>query len=708
MDAYRLIHGDCLEELRKLPENSVDSLVTDPPAFIDFMDKSWDTTHYLWKYLWLNNSFVDSVKMFLKKTRLESGMDVPSFVHENANIHIEQILTAGSQKSVQCAMLSLSVTNPKTKGFVDLLVLTSQEVRGLLSGLSQNHIVQKDDMAAGDTGNALYAIPLLLPETETTNTVPKSVITNIKKLCSAEKATLLTLTDAQSLNDAIEARIGIELEIEFSNETRDFANAVVKDRSDEKYSVTILRPIDLQKITPYLTLLLCALVATEKSKNIQSYLASNFMECVFKECLRIMKPGAHGLVWAIPRTSHWTATALEDAGFEVRDVVTHITGQGFPKALDISKAIDKAAGVQREKYLKPIAYADSDCWGVPNNNSDGSYESTSFNTHAEKVNIGAGMREHSLPSTPEAKLWQGFGTALKPASEHWILVRKPCSEKTVAANVLKWGCGGLNIDASRIGTSESLKGGQYSGNERQGANCYGKHKNLTPEEFKQPQGRFPANLVLSHNEDCRQICLTSMPPQYKWECTPGCAVAELDRQSGERGNNYRPNHKNHKSVPAGIFGISHSGVAPNDSGGASRFFKTFENDSRFLYCAKASKRERNEGCEGLSEKLWAQSGGAQSALARGETEYHTETQSGYDTVKSSRNHHPTVKPIRLMQYLITMVTPPNGTVLDPFMGSGSTGVAALRSGFKFIGIERESEYMEICKARVEGCIAKIS
>lgn len=123
-----------------------------------------------------------------------------------------------------------------------------------------------------------------------------------------------------------------------------------------------------------------------------------WMTEVMKECLRVMKPGAHGLVWALPRTSHWTATALENAGFEVRDIITHLFGTGFPKSHDISKGIDKANGAERETYLKPIAYPDSDCWGIPNNNSDGSCKASSYDIHSEKVNKGNGMREHSLPS----------------------------------------------------------------------------------------------------------------------------------------------------------------------------------------------------------------------------------------------------------------------------------------------------------------------
>lgn len=269
-----------------------------------------------------------------------------------------------------------------------------------------------------------------------------------------------------------------------------------------------------------------------------------WMTEIMKECLRVLKPGAHGLVWAIPRTSHWTATALEDAGFEIRDVVTHLFGSGFPKS-------------------------------------------------------------HNLEKATEDLRFKGWGTALKPASEHWILVRKPCSEKTVAANVLEYETGGINIDASRINPGELVPGG---GNGK--ANHGGKYGAETNGErdIVQPHtnGRFPANLVLSHNEDCVDVC------------SKRCAVAELDKQSEE-------------------------------SGGASRFF----------YCAKASKKDKGVG-----------------------------------------NTHPTVKSSSLMSYLIKMITPPDGIILDPFMGSGSTGVSAIKESFSFIGIEKETEYFEIATKRI--------
>lgn len=296
-----------------------------------------------------------------------------------------------------------------------------------------------------------------------------------------------------------------------------------------------------------------------------------WMESVMRECLRVMKPGAHGLVWALPRTSHWTATALEDAGFEIRDVVTHLFGTGFPKSLDVSKA-------------------------------------------------GAG------------EAWKGFGTALKPASEHWILVRKPCSEKTVAANVLKWGCGGLNIDGSRVGT-----GGDYTvhnaGSSASGSlNWNSGGKTASSSIHKTTQGRFPANLILDEE-----------------------AAAALDEQSGQsKSVDSIRNNKPSPNLSMSGANLGHVSKSHNDSGGASRFF----------YVAKASKSD-----------------------------------------KGADNTHPTVKSTALMKYLIKLITPPGGVVLDPFTGSGSTGVACAANGNVFIGIERDDSYYNIATSRLEKAYA---
>lgn len=208
-----------------------------------------------------------------------------------------------------------------------------------------------------------------------------------------------------------------------------------------------------------------------------------WMTEVMSECLRVMKPGSHGLVWALPRTSHWTATALEDAGFEIRDVISHIFGQGFPKSLNISKALDKAAGAERG-LIPRIRLGNQ----RPSNTISKGWKNSSDND----------LKSDENAITDSAKQWDGWGTALKPASEHWILVRKPCSEKTVAANVLKWGVGGINIDGCRIGM-ESIKIVLHEGDLMRAVKGGLSHSNP---KYKTNQGRFPANLVLSHSPYC--------------------------------------------------------------------------------------------------------------------------------------------------------------------------------------------------------------
>lgn len=288
---------------------------------------------------------------------------------------------------------------------------------------------------------------------------------------------------------------------------------------------------------------------------------------LWREVLRVLKPGGHVLSFGGTRTYHRMVVNIEDAGFEIRDQIQWIYASGFPKS-------------------------------------------------------------HNLKDK-----WQGLGTALKPAFEPIVLARKPLIG-TVAENVQTFGTGALNIDASRIATTDNLNGGTYSGDRRPSSrNSFGNGvgggvlKNGIGKEYTQPQGRWPANVLF--DEEAAAVL------DEQTEYLHGAGAA---RSSGEFSS-------------SGIFGSAKTGAGHRigDSGGASRFF----------YVAKASKRERGDG-----------------------------------------NHHPTVKPIKLMEYLVRLITPPCGTVLDPFMGSGTTGIAAKNLGFGFVGIERSEEYFEIAKRRI--------
>jgi DNA modification methylase len=377
---------------------------------------------------------------------------------------------------------------------------------------------------------------------------------------------------------------------------------------------------------------------------------------VWQECLRVLKPGGHILAFGGSRTWHRLAVAVEDAGFELRDSIAWLYGSGFPKSLDVSKAIDKNLGAERGKIRV-------DASEVRNPKATGGgrdgVEGATRPWIEKALEVGFHEKDSDTPASPEAQKWEGWGTALKPAFEPVVVGRKPLGKGvTVAENVLQWGVGGLNIDGSRIGTAEM--GGQVvrSSLGRRTSEG-GEHADFVANVA---QGRWPANVILD-------------------EVTAGL----LDEQSGERASGGGA-----KGVMGGSFGNGKDN--PNranslyyDTGGASRFF----------YVAKASKRDRNEGLEELPDTHPSAvtgrkvgSAGAQNGGYAGMTE------------TPRKNIHPTVKPTQLMRYLIKLVTPAGGTVLDPFTGSGSTGKAALLDGYQFVGAELTEEYLPIIEGRL--------
>jgi DNA modification methylase len=325
-------------------------------------------------------------------------------------------------------------------------------------------------------------------------------------------------------------------------------------------------------------------------------------EDIWRECLRVLKPGGHLLAFAGTRTQHRMAVRIEDAGFEIRDMIAWVYGSGFPKSLDVSKAIDKAAGAEREVTGQRMGDI-----GIQGGNFAGKTE--------------RGVIElRDAPATPEAQQWDGWGTALKPALEPITVARKPF-KGTVAANVLAHGTGGLNVDGCRVGTEVLPE--QRAGQAQLGT--FERGEMVTPERT----GRWPANLIHDGSDE-----VVGLFPESKGQ--QGAISGK--EPSGKTNAVYGEYQQRNESEPR------------NDSGSAARFF----------YQAKCSKKDRGEG-----------------------------------------NTHPTVKPTDLMAYLCRLVTPPGGIVLDPFMGSGSTGKAALLEGFRFIGIEREAEYLEIAKQRMQ-------
>lgn len=355
------------------------------------------------------------------------------------------------------------------------------------------------------------------------------------------------------------------------------------------------------------------------------------------EALRVLKPGGYLLSFGGTRTYHRMACAVEDAGFEIRDMIDYLYGSGFPKSHDISKAIDKAAGVKR-KSLGRNPNSRERCGKDNSLYEPGTVGKTAYLTTS---------------ATPEAQQWSGWGTALKPAHEPIVLARKPLSEKTVAANVLKWGTGGVNVDGCRIGSEEITQHGRRDSENRAMAG-----RNYAESAGRAWQGRWPANVVLDEE-----------------------AGKMLDEQSGELKS----------GKPAGLktggqgnaFGYFKGDIPVTgfgDSGGASRFF----------YCAKSSRSEREAGLRGVIP--CHKCGGL-------DTETHIDEKTG-KSVACIRNPHPTVKPLSLMRWLCRLITPPGGLILDPFAGSGSTGCAVVLEGFRIIIIEKDPHDCEIARARI--------
>jgi DNA modification methylase len=518
---------------------------------------------------------------------------------------------------------------------------------------------------------------------------------------------------------------------------------------------------------------------------------------IWEECMRVLKPGGHLLAFAGSRTYHRMAVRIEDAGFEIRDMISWIYGSGFPKSMDISKQIDKRAGAEREvigdgKPMKSLGVMHDDGW-----ESDSNYKITA-------------------PATDEAKKWNGWGTALKPAHEPIVMARKPLSENTVADNVLEWGTGGINIDESRIPTSEDTRRNAKGGENGLGDTSTFKIRERFASDMPKHDGRFPANIIFDEEAG-------KMLDEQTGELKSGFMKAGTPRLMSENPNKNTYGEWKPDTVANDTYG---------DSGGASRFFYKPENDNindniwqqqlnvstaqrslyqqeqvedfvvnlvairdnqedkqlrnmiqpfmneiqivlknntekgikrmislgqkfvqelqltiterlkenpvkyveiqklinttmimqnllnidgfvenitsntilnsmvlgeqdsltRFKYCPKASRKDRNEGVDDLNNipknnsKMWDVDGSGE--------QYNPNKRDG------KGNFHPTVKPTDLMAYLVRLVTPKGGLVLDPFMGSGSTGKAAVREGMNFIGIEREDEYMEIAKSRI--------
>lgn len=446
---------------------------------------------------------------------------------------------------------------------------------------------------------------------------------------------------------------------------------------------------------------------------------------VWAECLRVLKPGGHVVAFAGSRTVDLMGLSIRLAGFEIRDTLNWVTGQGFPKSLNVGKALEALArtGSSSPKGQREAAmgegYEPSPLAGTPGYGVTGNF------ANPDTGNPGLELTDAA------ARQWAGWGTSLKPSHEPIVLARKPL-DGTVAGNVLAHGVGGLNIDGCRVGragcgdvsraghrtatfgSQETTPGGDGSGGWVQDS-----------------AGRWPTNTLLTHAAACRRVGVaveqveknvafseerqsdgwgvgraTTSPVGVErevWQCVLGCPVVELDTQSGVLSAGHWAKSK---VTGFGEFGGGTSvyegpGRKATDVGGASRFFPqtawepAVDDVASFLYAAKPSKREKNAGLDGLPRrgKVFNGKSSAAGGCAPGSVE------AKFSTAPQA-NTHVTVKPVSVMAWLIRLVCPPGGVVLDPFMGSGTTGVAAVQEGCRFVGVERDGEYAAIAAARI--------
>ena len=678
----QLIHGDCLEVLRGMPDNSVDAVVTDPPYGLSFMGKKWDYD-------------VPSVEIWQECLRvLKPGGHLLAF--------------AGTRTQHRMAV-RIEDAGFEIRDMIGYLYSTKEPFRELFESLNQE---QKKllQMALGGDGMQAWCYG---------SGFPKSLDIS-KKLDLMEKDKYLQLCKAidnlvipdiitewkRYLRSAKTAGVKFQknpIEIGMNTQKNDFVllNAAHLHNLEKSNVNAIIAELNLNAHHPMrgaevaiaqesaevsIEQLQSLVRYAEKSRQNQSltYSPISIAECNVRELLNERTAqtikveealetwngkgkylGAQGIsALCVALTENLRRIILSQSrtflslgmtqqtefASAITVIITEYTAESltsFMVGILKNKAIDNAAGAERE---------------VIGLRTDGRGKSPQKINNHGNGDTGIGHADGSkqtyldtAPATDAAKQWAGWGTALKPALEPITVARKPLSEKTVAANALKWGTGGINVDGCRVGHSEPIKvmKAQSGGNK-----VYGQSGRYAETTELKPVGRFPANLIHDGSEEV----LAGFPVT-----TSGALnSANISAPNGTYGK--RPKQLTGEYAP--------------DTGSAARFF----------YCAKASKSERDAGCEGFDAQKTTFAAG--TGLSR----------NGDGTPRnqspSNRNHHPTVKPLALMRYLCRLITPPGGIVLDPFMGSGSTGKAALSEGFGFIGIERDPEYFEIARARI--------
>lgn len=434
---------------------------------------------------------------------------------------------------------------------------------------------------------------------------------------------------------------------------------------------------------------------------------------VWRECLRVLKPGGHLMAFAGSRTQHLMALGIELAGFEIRNMIAWCYGSGFPKSKNIALAIDKGEGHPNRGRAIPTASAARPDGTLLTGNPVPPY----------------------TPRSEEAVTWAGWGTSLKPAIEPITVARKPLSG-TLAQNVLRHGTGAINVDGCRVAApGEVISNSGRSAEAGRGKGVFGDSGAQQPHQTEgQRLGRWPANLILGHGPGCTlrgvaevtaagsdvrgdepssPVATVYQGPGTRrpfrahgeggveavevWDCAPGCPVAAVGAQSGV---STCPStvRRGHRGEGFGFRMGEQRAVSHGDTGTASRFFLAFSPDppDPLLYCPKAARSEREAGCASIPPRTGAEAVGRELGSAGAQSPRAGASR----TAGEVHNDHPTVKPIRLMRWLCRLVCPPGGVVLDPFMGSGATGIGALQEGCSFVGIEREPRSAAIAEARI--------
>jgi DNA modification methylase len=431
----------------------------------------------------------------------------------------------------------------------------------------------------------------------------------------------------------------------------------------------------------------------------------------WKEVYRVLKPGGHILSFGGTRTYHRMVVNIEDAGFEIRDQIMWVYGSGFPKSLNIGKEVDKRGGktigwfgewlvkwrkdnnIPQSKIAELFPSKTGGLTGCVSNWELGNNLPTNeqFNLICKTFNLpfnsleeverefigtktsgigkaftkdGWGSGKDEVEITKGNSQYEGWGTGLKPANEPIVLARKPIEEKTITENVLRFGTGGINIDGCRIG-NDLIPSPQHNTSNFKSVRTSGEYENTYNGNIIENNGRFPANFII--DEDASKI---------------------LDEQSGEGKSTKRLNNQDYNKKSDNInIGGGNKNCEYNDTGGASRFF----------YVPKVGKKERNLGLDNFED---VEDKGSIGLRTIGGTPLYEKGSSELINTRITKNNHPTVKPINLLTYLVRLITPPNGIVMDCYMGSGSTGIAALLEGFQFIGMEMDEDYFKIAETRI--------